>query len=144
MTFSNSKKVEPTELCKFATEVIIEVEPDGLVKDREKVLWTKLHGNGQTLVNPQLLVGTGDLSRLPSFSIFDMYNFLLSHEGFTHESLQEYQKQEGYTMFKDGYAISLTSATYDTPGLIIYSCIYSSKSHSTDHIQQLQSFVSDT
>lgn len=116
LTFSNCKKIELIDLCNYAAHVNIEVDPDGLVEDGEEVLRTKLCVNGRTLVNPQLLDATGDMSLLTSFSIFDIYNFLVGHEGFSQETLREYHKLEGYTMFKDGYIICLSSVKYETPG----------------------------
>ena len=115
--FANTRKVDLIELCKCAAEVNIEVDPDGLVEDRNEVLKAKLCVNGKTFINPQLLAGTSDLSKIPHVSIFDIYNYLLGYDGFTHNTLRDYHKLEGYTMFRDGYVIDLTSASYDSPGM---------------------------
>ena len=113
VTFSKCRKAELVKLCTCAAEVNIEVDPDGLVEDSESesVFRAKLSANGHNLTNPKLLVATADMSRIPTLSIFDLYNFLVGHGAFTHESLREYHKLEGYTMFKDGYVSDLKSAT---------------------------------
>ncbi|XP_060566333.1 uncharacterized protein LOC132725255 [Ruditapes philippinarum] len=118
VTYANTRKAELVDLCRYAAELNIEVDPDGLVEDRSEVLDAKLCVHGNTLVNPQLIAGTYDLSKIPRVSIFDIYNYLLGYDEFTHSTLRDYHKLEGYTMFRDGYVIDLTSASYDSPDYV--------------------------
>jgi hypothetical protein len=65
------------------------------------------------------LAGTANMSGLPELSIFDIYNYLLSYEEFTHASLREYHKLEWYCMFKDGYVKQLETVSFDINGKYI-------------------------
>ena len=125
VVYGNSKKHELIDLCELANEVKIQVDPDGLIEDRDEILEGKLSINNNTdkLQNPQLLIGSPDISSVPCLSIFDIYNYLISTNTYDHSSLREYHKLEGYTMFKDGYVMDITSATYDQPGKFIHYLI---------------------
>ncbi|KAL4235340.1 hypothetical protein ACF0H5_006975 [Mactra antiquata] len=114
VVFSDTRKADLVELCTLALEVNVEVDPDGLVEDREEVWSEKISiGNNNFLMNPYLISGSADISALPTISIFDIYNYLVSFDNFNHASLREYYKMEGYCMFKDGYVLSIQSVSYD-------------------------------
>ena len=59
------------------------------------------------LSNPETLRGSQDLNILPPFSIFDIYNYLVTFEQYNHSMLRNYQKMEAYGLFEDGYVLSI-------------------------------------
>jgi len=121
VTFSGSRKEDLVRLCINAEELDIEIDPDGLSENSASVITTKLTtDDGFVLRSPQHLAGTANMSGLPEISIFDIYNYLLSYEEFTHASLREYHKLEGYCMFKDGYVKQLETVSFDINGKYIF------------------------
>ncbi len=115
---SNIRKAELVDLCEAATELDIEIDPDGLLEDREEVIRSKLlTPTGLTLTNPCLVNQNISVQNLPPVGIFDIYNYLIRHESHTHASLRDYQKMEGYGMFKDGHVQDIKSVQFDdAPG----------------------------
>lgn len=119
VTFSGSRKEDLVRLCINAEELNIEIDPDGLSENSASIITTKLTtDDGFVLRSPQHLAGTANMSGLPELRIFDIYNYLLSYE-FTHASLREYHKLEGYCMFKDGYVKQLETVSFDINGKYI-------------------------
>ena len=120
VTFSASRKEDLVRLCINAEEINIEIDPDGLSENSASIITTKLTtDDGFVLQSPQHLAGTANMSGLPKLSIFDIYNYLLSYEEFTHAGLREYHKLEGYCMFKDGYVKQLETVSFDINGKYI-------------------------
>ena len=108
VVFSTIRKPELIDLCQQAERLGIEVDPDGLLEDREEILKEKLttkdHG---MLPIPETVQGTKELNLLPRISIFDIYNYLMTFEQYDHETLKDYQKMEGYGLFEDGYVLDV-------------------------------------
>ncbi len=99
----NPRKASLVELCEAALKLNIEVDPDGLLEDREHVISSKLmKENGTFLPNPGTLAKVNDISGLPLVSIIDIYNYLAQCHFYTNESLRDYKRMEGYTMAIDG------------------------------------------
>ena len=93
VTFSDLKKVELLDLCKLAAEIGLEIDPDGLIEDKESVIKEKLSHHGITVENPALLTGSQDLSILPLFSVLDIQNYLLKFsEDYTYGQERNYEK----------------------------------------------------
>ena len=66
------RKRELLKICQAAERLGIEVDPDGILEDREEVLRDKLlTPDTGMLSNPETLRGSQDLNILPPFSIFD-------------------------------------------------------------------------
>jgi hypothetical protein len=67
---------------------LVELDPDGLLEDREDILKEKstTHDN-EMLKNPVLEVKSDDLSKLRQISIFDIYNYLLGFKLYDHSTL---------------------------------------------------------
>ena len=110
---TNLRKADLIVLCENAREVGCEGDPDGLHENKQMVINNKLVFQNVCLLNPEQLNGTPDITHLPPLSIFDLYNYLLSFKCYDHDSLREYHKLEGYTMFKDNYVIAVTLCTYN-------------------------------
>ena len=92
------------DLCEYCIKLNIEVDPDGLLEDRDEVLKDKLHlPDGTVLPQPDTVSGDTDLGCLPPFGIFDVYNYLIGFHDYDHATLRNYHKMESYGMFKDGY-----------------------------------------
>ena len=101
------------ELCETAYDLKIEVDPDGIIEDREDVIKEKLDLDGQHLTNPSLLQGyTSDISCVPRVSIIDMYNYFVPFSDYDDATFRDYHRMEGYTLKKDGYVLDLTAAAY--------------------------------
>ena len=112
VVIANQRKFDLVRLCEAAEDIGIEVDPDGLLEDREEILKEKLttHDN-ERLKNPVLEVKSDDLSKLPQISIFDIYNYLLAFKMYDHITLRNYQRMEGYSMFEDGYVLDVKTTT---------------------------------
>lgn len=114
VTNSGMRKADLTELCHLAREVGIEVDPDGLLEDRDEVIQEKLTtDSGAVLENPFTINKvTNNLNILPSLGIFDMFNYLSQCTDFTHSNLREYQNLEGYGMAVDGHVLEIRCHKY--------------------------------
>ncbi len=105
---ANFKKASLIELCQEAYNLNIEVDPDGLLEDRQEILSTKLIKNdGTHLPNPGSLKKNTDLSPLPTITIIDLYNYLMQSQFNSHENLRDHRKLEGYTMAMDNHVEDL-------------------------------------
>ena len=103
------------ELCEAAEELGIDIDPDGLVEDREEIISSKLTlaRSAETLSLPTFLDNyTKNIAILPLVNIFDIYNYLISFSDYEHASFRDFTKMEGYTMGKDGYVIDIEFAKY--------------------------------
>ena len=95
------------ELCEAAEELGIDIDPGGLVEDREEIISSKLTlaRSAETLSLPTFLDNyTKNIAILPQVNIFDIYNYLISFSDYEHASFRDFTKMEGYTMAKDGYS----------------------------------------
>ena len=59
------------------------------------------------LPNPETVKGSQDLRILPPFAIFDIYNYLLTFDQYSHSLLRNYQKMEAFGLFEDGYVLNI-------------------------------------
>ena len=103
------------ELCEAAEELGIDIDPDGLVEDREEIISSKLTlaRSAETLSLPTFLDKyTKNIAILPQVNIFDIYNYLISFNDYEHASFRDFTKMEGYSMAKDGYVIDIEFARY--------------------------------
>jgi len=82
-TFRNNRKAELLEFCSIASSLNIEIDPNGLIEDRDYVLNT----NKKTHSNPQFHKGFNDISFCPLLLILNTYNFLLT--AYDHASLRD-------------------------------------------------------
>lgn len=70
VTFSGAKKIGLLELCEKAILIGIEVDPDGLLEDRENVIKDKLTMGDLLLSSPSLLKDyTDNIALLPIINI---------------------------------------------------------------------------
>ena len=94
---ANQRKLDLVRLCEAAEEIGIELDPDGLLEDREEILKKKstTHDN-EMLKNPVLEVKSDDLSKLRQISIFDIYNYLFGFKMYDHSTLHNNQRMEKY------------------------------------------------
>jgi len=115
--FSDKRKPALVELCNYAAELGVEIDPDGLVEDRADVIRHKLCFDDMCLRCPSYVSGTSNLSCVPNISIFDIYNYLLVFRDYDHATLRSYQQMEGYTMCKDGYVTSIETVPYTNTGM---------------------------
>ena len=109
--FSNQKKIELIELCLAADELGLDIDPDGLIEDREEILRDKLllH-SGSMIKNPVIVSSNGNknLSILPQISIIDIFNYLVQfRETYSYAILRDYKKTEGYSLYEDGYVLDV-------------------------------------
>ncbi|KAH3830283.1 hypothetical protein DPMN_103523 [Dreissena polymorpha] len=112
VVFSVARKPALVELCLIANSLGLELDPDGLKEDRTEVFIAKLTCESLCLRNPYRIIGTANLSFVPHFSIFDIYNHRLAFNEFDHAKLRDYHHMEGYTMAKDGFVVYLESVQY--------------------------------
>ena len=67
--------------------------------------------SGLVLPNPSLInENRENLSILPPISIFDIYQHLLPFS--VNETLHNYNKLEGFTMYKDGHVLNVQKVTF--------------------------------
>ena len=72
---SGLRKADLTELCCLAKDIGIEVDPDGLLEDRDDIIQDKLTTESGVLENPFTLKKvTNNLNLLPWFGIFNIFN----------------------------------------------------------------------
>ena len=98
---SNHLKAKLVELCEAAEDLGIDIDPDGLVEDREYVIASKLKipNTDQTLTLPNFLDNfTDNIAILPQLNIFDVYNYLTSFSEYEHSAFRDLKSMEGYTM----------------------------------------------
>ena len=64
--YANEKKATLESLVEKALELNIEVDPDGLLEDRQEVLQDKLRldESGDMLANPELITCTSDITQV--------------------------------------------------------------------------------
>ena len=85
VTLADWWKAELVEICEAAGRLGINVDPDGLLEDREDILREKLLiSEGLMLPNPETVKGSQDLRILPPFAIFDIHNYLLTFDQYCH------------------------------------------------------------
>ena len=88
VTFSDLRKTELVEICEAADRLGIDVDHDGLLEDREDILReTLLIPEELMLSNPETVKGSQDLRILPPFTIFDISNYLLTFDQYSHSLL---------------------------------------------------------
>jgi hypothetical protein len=59
------------------------------------------------LPNPATVKGSQDLRILPPFTIFDIYNYLLTFDQYSDSLLRNYQKMEAFGLFEDRYVLNI-------------------------------------
>ena len=98
------RKPELLDLVKLAIDLKIEVDPDGIIEDREEIIAEKLTVEGnKRLCNPVLLKSKSrDMSVLPPFSEYDILKYLEAFASFDAGSLRDLKKMEGYSLALDG------------------------------------------
>lgn len=118
VTFAREIKVNLIELCVKAAELGIQVDPDGLLEDRDVVINEKV--TTPTGIVLDKIKTSLDLSSFPVLSILDIYNYLVKFSDYTHETLRDFRKMEAYTMHLDGFVLELQAGTYtgSTYGLL--------------------------
>ena len=111
VSYDKFKKASLVELCTAALELNIEVDPDGLLEDRDHVISSKLKKEkGGSLPNPGLLQKENHcVPGLPKVTIIDIYNYLTQCHFYTNESLRDYTRMEGYTMAIDNHCGDIES-----------------------------------
>ena len=79
ISYSGLNKATAEHYAELAAEINIEVDPDGLLEDRQEVLRNKLNllEDGQSLPHPSSLDYTADLTASPRISMRDIYNYQL-------------------------------------------------------------------
>ncbi len=104
-------KVSLVGLCQEAFILNIDIDPDGLLEDRQHIISSKLTlPDGYTILpNPALLEKTNDITPLPTVTIIDIYNYLMQSQFNTHENLKDHRKMEGYTMAMDNHVEVLSA-----------------------------------
>ena len=108
----DKRRSELISLCEAANTLDLEKDPDGLKEDGQSAIGEKLKTtSGLVLQNPSLIKeSTENLSILPPISIFDIYQYLLQFSD--HETLRNYDKLEGFTMYKDGHVLDVQTVTF--------------------------------
>ena len=113
VVFSGICKANLVELFNAAAAIGLEIDPDGLVEDREEVVLDKLRLHQSVLQLPSLLDQyTKNIAMLPQVNIFDVYNYLVTFKDYDHAVFRDVTKMEGYSMAKDGYIIEMQFAQY--------------------------------
>ena len=97
VTFSGYRKAKLVELCKGAEELQLTVDPNFFGCNVQEEIVNKLSVTGGKIHDPSLLVGTLDLSKLPSINQFDLYKYLVETKSArSHEQVKKYQSLVGY------------------------------------------------
>ena len=110
VTFSGQNKATLLELCEGAKQIGIEVDPDGLLENREEVIKEKLLHGGVFFNNPGLLQCSPNIAIILLIGQVDIINYLLSFESYGY--VRDLKKTEAYGLFKDGYVIDISCAKY--------------------------------
>ena len=122
VSFTGERKQGLVELCWLANEIGLEVDPDGLLEDREDILKEKLYlDDGKLLKNPfELKTEIRDLSLLPFISLYDIFNYLESCQNFDKNVLRNYKKTEGFILFDEGYVQDITTGPFENFGNYVF------------------------
>jgi len=138
VSIANQPKAGLIDLCKAAFELGLEVDPDGLLENREEIIQEKLTCDGSQLTNPMLLQNfTDSIESLPALSIFDIYNYLLSFASYGEGTFRDYRKMESYTMAIDGYVLDLKCAPQTIPGVFAVKSRVKPRTREKDPISKL-------
>ena len=98
------------ELCITAEQLGVEVDPDGLIGDRHVSKLTVEGGEHE--IPPLLSDYSTNIGILQRFSIFDIYNYLISFTDYTHGTFRDVTKMEAYSMAKDCYVQTVMAVPY--------------------------------
>ena len=138
VTYKNELKAGLVELCSEAARLGLEIDPDGLQEDRQHILNSKLNVCGMSLKCPTLLDNfTQNIAILPMLSIFDIYNYLMCFDGYSHASFRDYTSMEGYTMAMDGYVTEMRFANYDNTQYIAIKSKVKPRTQQKDPVTKL-------
>ena len=108
VVISGIRRASLEDLCLRASEIGLEVDPDGLLEDRTEILQSKLTTpNGVILQNPYHICVSPNISSLPLITGIDIYNYLKQCSDYTHSTLRQFHKMEGYGLFEDGHVMDL-------------------------------------
>ena len=110
VVFTGYYKACLVELCHSTVLIGLQIDPDGLVEDREELVSSKLiHVLGQSLLT-LLDYYFNNISIIPQVNIFDIYNYLVTFRDYDHAIFRDYMKMEGYSMANDGYVLEMKFA----------------------------------
>ena len=113
VVFTGYYKANLVELCNSAALIGLQIDPDGLVEDREEVVLSKLRLEQSLLPLPSLLdYYSNNIAIVPQVNIFDIYNYLVTFRDYDHAIFRDVTKMEGYSMAKDGYVLEMKFAQY--------------------------------
>ena len=122
VTYSGLRKASLEQLCIQAKELGIEIDPDGLVENREEIISHKLQVPGEQVIleNPSSLkslsTNIGVLKNC-MFNIFDIFTYQMETLEKDTESnsdpIKDIRKMEGNSLAKDGYVVELKFAQYE-------------------------------
>ena len=117
---SNMRRAELQDLVKLAIDMNIEIDPDGVMEDREEVINQKLTiENGMILCNPVLLKSTSkDITLLPLVTEYDVLKYLEKFACFDEAALRDFKSMPGYTLQMDGYVSDVTVGLFPIPRYI--------------------------
>ena len=122
VSFGNEKKAALELLVEKAFEHNIEVDPDGLLEDREEVLADKLRLEqpGEMLANPEFITCTTDITQVPLINAYDIFIYRQGKPGITNALLRKPETTESCGMAVDGLVREITVGFYtDTPFLVL-------------------------
>ncbi len=141
---ANFNKASLVEMCEEAYRLNIEIDPDGLLEDRQHIINSKLtKESGELLPNPGSLMKDDNLSQLPTVTIIEIYNYLIQSQFNSHENLRDHKKMEGYTMKMDGHVHHLSACTIGGhPGYFVLDGKVKPRTRDVDPVTKLKLYDS--
>ena len=113
--YSGVKKATLEHLAELAAEINIEIDPDGLLEDREEVLRNKLNllEDGESLPHPSSLTSTADLTASPGISMRAIYNYQLEAKSqYSAGELKQPHNSDAWQMMRDKFAYDTMYAEF--------------------------------
>ena len=93
---AKNNKAALEELVAAARQLDLEVDPDGILEDREPVIREKLSpfSDKPSLASPETLDCESDLSQIPNLSTIDIFVYLQNRNVSAYAGLREHKKTE--------------------------------------------------
>ena len=110
------RKAELEKLVAFAIEQNLELDPEGLLEDREETVREKLHllQGGLSLPSPDTLTATPDLAGAPRITLRDVLNYQIEAKSvYSDGELKQPYRSEAWQMTRDNYVLEILYAEYE-------------------------------
>ena len=109
------KKNDLVKIAEFVNDIKCQVDPDFTCENTEKLVEDRYKGAGCS-EDPFKLTGfSSDLSNIPNFTLYDIFNYLLIHQAdFDKKKLKAFKSAEDYRLYFDGHVENLEFLRQET------------------------------